>query len=100
MAQNIIDIDRLKDLNARRGYHWFEPSTMRFFNSRVARYGYLSADRSTAYFTSSEKGPDGIRAWSIRSANLNTGQVDTVGKFQAYSSRKAADREAQRIAHN
>jgi hypothetical protein len=75
------------------GNHWFEPSTMRFFKTRiesgaVARYDD-DGKPTRARFITSEKGPDGVRKYSVREAQPD-GTIDTVGEFQQYRTRDAA----------
>ena len=81
------------------GSHWFDRGTMRFFQSRVGMYAYQDAQYSdVVYFVSSERGPGGVRRYSVRRANIETGTVETVGDFQAYSARATADAAARRFA--
>lgn len=78
--------------------HWFDPSTMRFFNSRVGALVY-----GGVYFVSSERYDDNSpRLYSIRAFNFYQQQRDTdgrvviacnvwtVGEFQGFSSARAA----------
>lgn len=77
--------------------HWFEASTMAFFKSRLAESLVYTEDR--ILFFSSEKGPNGIRRYSIREYNPETGAIETVGLgFQAYKTLAAAKRAAQYLA--
>lgn len=69
---------------------WFSPETMRFFDTRVGHSVY-----GGRYFVTSEKGPDGVRKWSIR--ECVDGVIDTVGEFQAYESHEQAVAEIQRL---
>lgn len=67
-------------LNEAKGFCWFAPSTCRFFRSRVTNWDYI-----TGYFISSEKGPSGIRLYTLRKGNFESGNVETIGEFQQYS---------------
>lgn len=83
--------------------HWFDAGSMRFFRSRLAQGGYRTADRSHVYFVSSEQFEDhtGYRAprlYTVRVMDWQTGDVDTVGEFQAYPNRSTADRAARKLA--
>ena len=85
------------------GGHWFDADAKRFFDSRVADTAYVSDDEKRAYFVSSERfrgfrAPDGDRLYSVRMCNMETGAIDTIGKFQAYRSRSGADAAARRMA--
>lgn len=73
--------------NARAGYHWFSAETMRFFNSRVC--GELVGGR---YFVTSERYDYAApRLYTVREV-LPTGEIETVGDFQGYTSARAARR--------
>lgn len=93
-----IDIRDIKECATRIcGSHFFDSDTMRFFNSRVAETAYLDG-KGGAYFTTSEKGPNGIRAYSVRHYDPERCGVETVGKFQGYKSMGAAQTAAKRAA--
>jgi hypothetical protein len=81
----MMSLTEFKRLNKAKGYYWFEPDTMRFFKTRISNWDPISGT-----FITSEKGPDGQRRFSVRKANFETGEVDTVGKFQQYGSLGAA----------
>jgi hypothetical protein len=57
---------------------------MRFFNTKIEGGPY-----GGHYFVTSEVGPDGKRAYSVREA-ADDGGVSTVGDFQSYSTKGAA----------
>lgn len=79
------DMLEVKQRNKAIHHRWFEESTMRFFNSRVGDTLYAGK-----YFISSEqfdyKSP---RLYTVRIA-LESGEIDTIGKFQAYTSWESA----------
>lgn len=84
-------IEDLKQLNRKNGGCWFEPSTMRFFGTRIC--GGIQFGR---FFISSEQPPHGQRKYSVRSFD-EAGDIDTVGEFCAYDTQaqaQAALREA------
>ena len=85
-------IQQIKDANKAIGHHWFEPGTLRFFNSRVS--GPVIGNM----FVSSEKGPDEIRRYTIR--KCTNGAITTVGEFQAYATKAQALRALRAIAAN
>lgn len=66
-------------LNEKKGFHFFKPDTMRFFKSKI-----LDFDYKTGFFLTSEKGPNGVRAYTLRQANFETGNVESVSAFQEY----------------
>jgi hypothetical protein len=87
------DINDVIDANRRAGQHFFSPDTMRFFQSRLC--GNLIGGR---FFVTSEKSPQGTRAYSVREARPDAG-IDTVGDgFMAYKTADAAKRVAQKLA--
>jgi len=97
----VMPMQDVKRRVAATGSHWFEPATMRFFDSRVARTAYVHAD-GRAFFVSSEQFrgytvPDGARRYSVRVVDVD-GDIGTVGKFQAFATRSAAVRVARRLA--
>ena len=67
------------ELNKSKGYHWFDRSTIRCFSSKVLDWDIISG-----HFISSERGPNGIRAYTLRKADFTSGEVRTIGEFQAY----------------
>ena len=81
---SIADVKRA---NKEAGGCWFDRSSMRFFKSRIETGIVKSGE--CARFISSEQGPDGRRAYTIREAQPN-GDIDTVGEFQGYATLKAA----------
>ncbi len=85
-------IDDIKSASASAGQHWFEPGTMRFFNSRV-----LDGVYGLGYFVSSERYKDEPRRYTVRRACAD-GSIDTVGEFQAYATAAQAKRAARDAA--
>lgn len=70
--------------NAAIGNHWFEPSSMRFFKTKIESR-LIAGHR----FVTSEKGPDGVRRYSVRDAKPD-GTIDTIGEFQAHATKRKA----------
>lgn len=83
-AERISTIAELKALNAKNGGCWFEPSSMRFFGTRIESGIILGK-----YFVTSEQPPHGPRNYSVRSFD-SEGGVDTVGEFGAYRNKAQA----------
>jgi hypothetical protein len=77
-------IAELKELNRANGGCWFEPSSMRFFGSRIES-GIIRG----RYFITSEQPPHGPRKYSVRSFDAK-GSVDTVGEFCDYTTKADA----------
>ena len=85
-------MEQVRQANASLGHHWFEPSTLRFFNSRIG--GRLYGGR---YFISSERYNERYnRLYTVRIANSD-GSIDTVGDFQGFKTRAQAQRHIQSL---
>lgn len=71
--------------------HFFDPTSMRFFNSRIAQEGYTKEGHDKIYFLTSErmdhKSP---RMYTIRALDKNTGMINTVEGFQRFKHRNTA----------
>jgi hypothetical protein len=96
MTMNITDI---KAANKQAGYHFFERSTMRFFDSKVERMVYEGY--GGVYFITSEQfhGSNGYsapRKWTIRKFEAN-GDINTVKGFNELS-REEAMSTARKLA--
>jgi hypothetical protein len=87
-------IEQIKEANARTGQHWFDPSTLRFFNSRIGSTIY-----GGRYFVTSEQGPSMPRMWSVREAAPD-GTISTCFEFNEFPSREAAVRAAQSLTRS
>lgn len=80
-----MTIADIKRRNAEAGLHFFDRSTMRFFDSRVLAPIWTGTDGS--YFVTSERfNADEPRLYTVRKIDWATGVVDTVGAFQQYRS--------------
>ncbi len=82
----------VKQRNVSKGQHFFEPETMRFFNSRVSNILY-----GGRYFVTSERNNDYPRYYTVREA-LHDGTFATHDEFQQYRSRSGAHARAKRLA--
>ena len=91
----VVDIRDIERLNAQKGKHWFEADTLRFFRSRYAGTAVVKA--GGAYFTSSERGPDMSRRYSVCRMDMETGSVDSIGGFQAYATLSQAKAALKRV---
>ena len=79
--------------NATTGHHFFEPSTMRFFSSRIHSDVY-----GGCIFVTSEKGThQSTRLYTVRKIE-DDGNITTIGGFQAFRSRYAAHAYAKETA--
>ena len=91
-----MDIAYIRTANTVRGMHFFDRDTLRFFNSRILSDVYEGT--GGIYFATSEKGPDGVRRYTVRRFEKATGSVGTFGTFQAYRTARAAKGAAKRAA--
>lgn len=92
-----LSIGDIKAANERVGNHFFEKGTLNFFSSRILMDVFNAPD-GIAYFVTSERGPNGRRAYSLRSFSPETGSVRTVGEFQGYATRAQAIGAAKRAS--
>ena len=93
-------IEEIKVAVKKAGGHWFDPKSLRFFRSHV--YSPAIPIPSGALFVSSEqyvsvRGEKGPRRYSVRFCNDN-GEINTVGDFQQYPTRRSAFKAAQTTA--
>lgn len=76
-----MTLAEFKALNEAKGQFWFKPDTMKFWGSTVEYWS------TSGYFITSENQFDKNlpKRFTIRKADFETGNVSTIGKFQAYS---------------
>lgn len=79
MEMGDLTMEMIKYNNERAGQYFFEPATMRFFNSKVYNEVY-----DGEYFVTSEKGPDGVRKYTVRRAIDRGAKIETIGEFQQF----------------
>ncbi len=81
-----LSIEQIKQANRDAGHHFFDASTMRFFNSTV--YPRIYGGR---YFITGERFDENhAEAFTIRVA-LDNGHVNTVGDFQCFDTHEEAE---------
>jgi len=90
--QFFFNVGQVKAANQAAGQCWFSPSTMRFFKSRV-----LSTVYGGRSFVTSEQGPNGVRAYSVRETTEDGSSISTVGEFQGWATAPQAKRGARRL---
>jgi hypothetical protein len=98
-SYDYASISEIKAANASIGAHFFEPATMRFFNSKIASrtvYGghyFITSER----FEGSHSGSyDAPRLYTLRACY--NGAIDTVGDFQQYKTLEEAKAAAKALA--
>lgn len=90
-------MEDVRAANESIGHHWFEPSTLRFFRSRIGQTLY-----GGRYFVTSEQfvpratGCSGPRRYTIRAAKPS-GAIETVGEFQQYETSEQARRVIKQL---
>ena len=90
-------ISEIRQANEDAGLHFFEPATMRFFNSKIASRAVFGRH----VFVTSEQfvGSDHVaqpRRYTLRSCY--DGKVNTVGDFQQYRTIEEAKAAAKALA--
>src|SRR5271166_1281025 len=98
MTQDIAIDTIIREYGPGQGRHWFDRDTMRFFKTRLPQGGYTSVDGKRVYFVTSEHGPHMPRKYSVRVWDRETRGIGTMGEFNSYTSRSAADRVARGYA--
>ena len=93
MKRRYDSILEIEQHNRAKGFHFFDPSTMRFFNSRIHDQVY-----GGNVFVTSEKGPDDVRRYTVRRMT-ETGRINMVGDFQQYASRSGAHAAAAKATN-
>jgi len=89
-------LDQVKRAAYGAGSHWFDRSTIRYFNSRVGKR--VHPVPGGALFISSEQfSLTSPRLYSVRSCTIE-GEIDTVGEFQQYATNSAAHTAASSLA--
>ena len=84
-------IQEIKAANAALGHMWFSPGAMRCFKTRLCPSTVRKCWHGGTLFVTSEKGPDGVRRYSIRRA-AGDGSISTMGEFQGYATSGSAFR--------
>jgi len=94
MNLNSIPIEEVQSLSRRKGFHFFDTDTIRFFSSRVDNsvLAPKTINEKEGYFITSERNTytTNPRAYTIRAVNLVTGDIRTIGEFQQFSTKAMA----------
>jgi hypothetical protein len=101
MEDLAMTITEIKQSNKEAGYHFFDRSTMRFFDSRVER-GVYSGPGGVFFVTSEQfHGSGGYvapRKFTVRKFDPTNGDVDTFGQFNEIKSLEDAREIARKSA--
>lgn len=93
-------IDEIKNLAEKNHSHFFDKDTMKFFSSRLSELCWKIEQE--IYFITSEADQSYIkhsgskRAFTVRKCSLN-GNIETVGKFQEFSTVKEARKKIMEL---
>lgn len=95
-----MTIQDIKRANNAAGHFFFDPPSMRYFQSRVS--DKVHSGNGGVFFITSEQFRGSIhtgpRRYTIRSFDPATGDCDTVGTFQEYHTAATAHRHAEKMA--
>jgi len=100
-VEPVWDIRKVESAHRRKGGFFFEPSSKRFFRSRIGADTFEGP--GGVYFTTSEqfvssRGDRGPRRYTVRYFRPDSADVGTFGEFQGYASSVAARHAAARAA--
>ena len=94
---NFSTISQIKRLNESSGRHWFSPSSMRWFNSRVHDnvYGgcvFVTSEKNDMPYCAPQP-----RVYTVRVA-MDDGSIETYGSMGDYATRADAHADARWLA--
>lgn len=82
-------IGDIKAKNRAEGWHFFDRDTLRFFNSIV--HDEVYAGPGGVFFVTSEKPKDGVRRYSVRQFDQESGRCFTPRDFENFRKYETAD---------
>ena len=77
----VVDLDDVRDRMGAAGSHWFDAASVRFFRTRFDRAGRGRNPAGRFVFVTSETGPSGVTAWSVRVYDPTANDIKTAGEF-------------------
>ncbi len=80
-------VEQIIEASQRAGSHYFDPSSMRFFKSRVLPSVFHGS--GGVFFVTSERGPSEVRRYTVRQFNPENADVKTVGEFNVLTRERA-----------
>lgn len=93
ILKEMSTINEIKQRNVDVGQHFFDEDAMRLFDSQI------HPDVFGDYFTTSESTPDtGLRRYTVRYIEWESGIVWTQGMFLGYETLKDAYHEAKHLS--
>ena len=87
-------MNQLERYNGNRNYYFFQPDTMRFFNSRIQS---LPPYKGRVFVTSERMNWNTPRYYTVRVIQPS-GNIETIGEFQGFATRQSAHRFAESYA--
>jgi hypothetical protein len=91
----IYTVSQLKIAVKNSGSYFFEPATMRFFNSVVCK-GVKHTEGGNVFITSEKFDWNFPRLYTVRILREN-GEIDDIGKFQQYATLDQARRAVREL---
>jgi len=86
-GQSFTSISDIETASLRAGSHWFSTDAKRFFRSRMLPHVFQGP--GGIYFVSSEKGPNGIRRFTIRKFKPEDADISSFGPFNELTRERA-----------
>ena len=80
-----------RDYYRRRQGHWFDADACRFFKTKFVSGFHDVPSLGVTLFITTEKGPYGPRAASIRAYIWKSAEVETLGEFNVHTTKTARD---------
>lgn len=95
----VLSVSDVKRINKEAGQFFFEPESMRFFESKIETRGLLIKNK---FFITSEQfipstGKPFPRKFTIRGFNRETGGIPTISKFQQFKTKSEAVKFAEKL---
>jgi len=99
--QEYYSVNDIERANRNAGFHFFDTGAKRFFRSRIGENVYQG--KGGIFFTTSEQFRDSCgkkfpRKYTVRRFDPETGNVSTVGEFNAIPCAGIARRLAEKLA--
>jgi hypothetical protein len=90
-----MSVPMMKELSKQNGSHFFDKSTMQFFNSQIQ-----SGCNGKGFFITSERCDCNYpRLYTVRRM-MSNGDVETIGKFQEFKTIKVARQKIIEVIKN
>jgi hypothetical protein len=77
--------------------HFFDKGAMRFFNSRLPRFGYNNGNGEIFFITSEAFDSYSPRRYSVRILDVESGRIETLNDFQRFDTKAKALVELRKV---